>query len=319
MKRGLFLILTLSTFLVFGCADSDDEAPSALMPIQVTCGGIETTRGSAYTKDSLENLSTIAMYAYWQGFTTSIIYIPKTELEYKNNSWTDGNTYYWPLGAITLVSYSPATSSCITDLDTENHTVKFTVSHKVSEQIDLLTCNKRSSGNVEKNGKDIKFTYRHALARIDIIVKNNTSAELSNVGVDVSGKFTTQGIKGLEDYAKWTSVVSPTDTVSYTPTLTAKTIASGGSVENASNNSIMVIPNGNVDITFALHYEGIESPQLSTVNKVNLKQGCSYVFTLNVNGSEDGDDTETPDASASVPATRAVAPLEVTTCVEPWK
>jgi hypothetical protein len=255
------------------------------------------------------------MYAYWQDFNS--IYIPRTELKYKNNSWTDGNTYYWPLGAITLVSYSPATSSCITDLDTENHTVKFTVSHKVSEQIDLLTCNKRSSGNVEKNGMDIEFTYRHALARIDIIVKNNTSAELSNVRVDVSGKFTTQGIKRLEDYAKWTSVVSPTDTVSYTPTLTAKTIASGGSVENASNNSIMVIPNGNVDITFALHYEGIESPQLSTVNKVYLKQGCSYVFTLNVNGSEEGGDTETPDASA--PATRAVAPLEVTTCMEPWE
>lgn len=313
MKQLIVFLLASSSFIVFGCSDSEDEVQFDPAPISFSFSCEEVTRGTPIDLSYLQQNSQLVMYAVWEADNS--VYINKTELSYNSNTkyWEDGRSYYWPIDVneeLKFVSYAPENSDVFSNLDIVNHTIDFKVSEVVSEQVDFLGCNQQSHRTRNKNNGIVQFTYVHLLARVGIIINNNTGNELKDVSVAISGAFTTQGTRNLlnEQSGSWSKRTK--ESVTYFPELTSSSIADNASVENTSDNFIMVIPNGSVSITFTLNYteNGEQYTKEATITK-KLEQKKLHTFNLNVNASAD----------ASAPATRAVAPLEVATCVEPWE
>lgn len=325
-KSDWYLILLGLLSITYGCAECDDEWEGlSTYPIAFTTPST-ISRGAEISKSTLPTFQ-LRAFAYWRDLKESyninkaiiepitLSCVSTTSSKY---TWSDGNTYYWPLvGYVSFYCYGPYSS---TDKSTtliwtdETPYIKFKVSDNVQNQYDLLTCN--ANNNMQYKDGAVSFTLRHTLSRIGISIVNSTEKEITDLSASFSGDFCTYGEWKLQNYKNWEN--RTTEQKTYTPALDVTTLAADGTTQNQSDNYLMLIPPEKaIAITITIRFKIGEKSYIATstqaARKLAIESSYSYSITLTTASIQE----VTTDASA--PATRAVAPLEVTTCVEPWK
>jgi hypothetical protein len=292
------------------------------------------TRGSVIERSTSPSTYDLRLVAYWKEakHNAKIIkpFINPITLKYKSTDnkkhiWSDDNTYYWPLvGCVSFYCYGPykETDTSTTLLwsiksTNDNPYLELKVPSEVSSQYDLLTC--KGNTNVTSSDK-VEFTLRHALSRIGISIVNSTGSSITDLSVSFSGEFFTYGKWNLQDFDSWSD--KKIEHVTYTPELKDNNLADNGTTQNKDDNYLMVIPTQgdnteyiDISITVSFKIGGKAYVATNTQKEQNLKIETATRYSITLTTASIQEVT----TSASAPATRAVAPLEVTTCVEPWE
>lgn len=211
--------------------------------------------------------------------------------------WTYDPVKYWlPQGHIDFLAYAPyeegktlKNTSCI----------DFTVEKEVTKQKDLLWAN---AANKTKADNPVKFTFKHALAKIGYTVKTSvadagTTITLNKITLAGSADGTSKAFcpKGTIDLSTgiWTSSTSDEKLNFEWFTNTSGTVLNTEAADNAADNFLFVIPqNFSASATDKLYviveytikgYNGVTTPMTNKVYQKlekNFLQGKAYTINL---------------------------------------
>ena len=130
---------------------------------------VNGSRGSELNKDALQKSTEgFGVFGNYSSEGTATAYgknwFDNQPVTYKTSAWTYDPIKYWlPQGHIDFLAYAP-----YVDGTTLNNTsINFTVADQVADQKDLLWAN---AENKTKADNPVKFTFKHALAKIGLIV-----------------------------------------------------------------------------------------------------------------------------------------------------
>ena len=220
---------------------------------------VNGSRGSALTKDALQKST--------EGFGVFGNYSEKTETLYGNNlfeneqvtydksttpaKWTYTNTKYWPTeGHIDFLAYAPYGE---TPNFNGSSSIDFTVEKDAAAQKDLLWAKATNQTKAENSGTSkVKFTFKHALAKIGYKVKTSASYEGTTIKLNkitLAGSateptktaFYKEGTINLSTGA-WTPSTSEEKQNFEWFTNTSGTVVTTEAADNDPGNYLFVIP-----------------------------------------------------------------------------
>lgn len=232
-----------------------------------------------------------------EAFGSNLFENQKVTYSSTNNKWEYTPVKYWsPQGHIDFLAYAPRVDG--TTLN--GSSIEFTVADNAAGQKDLLWAN---ATNQTKTGNPVKFTFKHALAKIGYSVKTNTAytgatITLKKITLAGSADGTTKAFyaAGTIDLSKtsstdlWT-ISNPNTKLNFDWLSTDKTLDSD--TKNSDKEYLFVIPQNfskteeNADALFVIvEYTikyGDEKPVTYTVSsqlKQNFEQGKAYSIVL---------------------------------------
>ena len=264
---------------------------------------VNGSRGSVLDKPALQGLAegfgVFGNYkeANGQEFGANLFDNQKVTYSSTNNKWEYTPVKYWsPQGHIDFLAYAPRVDG--TTLN--GSSIEFTVADNAAGQKDLLWAN---ATNQTKTGNPVKFTFKHALAKIGYSVKTNTAytgatITLKKITLAGSADGTTKAFyaAGTIDLSKtsstdlWT-ISNPNTKLNFDWLSTDKTLDSD--TKNSDTEYLFVIPQDfsktteNADALFVIvEYtiqNGTTAAMTSTVSsqlKQNFEQGTAYSINL---------------------------------------
>lgn len=232
-----------------------------------------------------------------EAFGSNLFENQKVTYSSTNNKWEYTPVKYWsPQGHIDFLAYAPRVDG--TTLN--GSSIEFTVADNAAGQKDLLWAN---ATNQTKTGNPVKFTFKHALAKIGYSVKTNTAytgatITLKKITLAGSADGTTKAFyaAGTIDLSKtsstdlWT-ISNPNTKLNFDWLSTDKTLDSD--TKNSDTEYLFVIPQDfsktteNADALFVIvEYtiqNGTTAAMTSTVSsqlKQNFEQGTAYSINL---------------------------------------
>ena len=212
--------------------------------------------------------------------------------------WTYTNTKYWPTeGHIDFLAYAPYVGE--TQLK-NNTSIDFTVEGDVAKQKDLLWANAKDQTKANNSGANkVKFTFKHALAKIGYTVKTSahdagTTIKLNKITLAGSNDGTQKAFypKGTIDLSTgdWTPSTSDEKQNFVWFTNTDGTEVTTGATGNEPGNFLFVIPQKFsaspsdelyviVDYTIQTGTTDMKSIVSSKITK-DFEQGKAYTINL---------------------------------------
>lgn len=264
---------------------------------------VNGSRGSALEiadlKKSTDGFGVFGNYSSTDGEAYGFNLFDNQKVTYSstNNKWEYTPVKYWsPQGHIDFLAYAPRVDG--TTLN--GSSIEFTVADNAAGQKDLLWAN---ATNQTKTGNPVKFTFKHALAKIGYSVKTNTAytgatITLKKITLAGSADGTTKAFyaAGTIDLSKtsstdlWT-ISNPNTKLNFDWLSTDKTLDSD--TKNSDTEYLFVIPQDfsktteNADALFVIvEYtiqNGTTAAMTSTVSsqlKQNFEQGTAYSINL---------------------------------------
>ena len=264
---------------------------------------VNGSRGSALEiadlKKSTDGFGVFGNYSSTDGEAYGFNLFDNQKVTYSstNNKWEYTPVKYWsPQGHIDFLAYAPRVDG--TTLN--GSSIEFTVADNAAGQKDLLWAN---ATNQTKTGNPVKFTFKHALAKIGYSVKTNTAytgATITFKKITLAGSAdgTTKAFyaAGTIDLSKtsstdlWT-ISNPNTKLNFDWLSTDKTLDSD--TKNSDTEYLFVIPQDfsktteNADALFVIvEYtiqNGTTAAMTSTVSsqlKQNFEQGTAYSINL---------------------------------------
>ena len=264
---------------------------------------VNGSRGSALEiadlKKSTDGFGVFGNYSSTDGEAYGFNLFDNQKVTYSstNNKWEYTPVKYWsPQGHIDFLAYAPRVDG--TTLN--GSSIEFTVADNAAGQKDLLWAN---ATNQTKTGNPVKFTFKHALAKIGYSVKTNTAytgatITLKKITLAGSADGTTKAFyaAGTIDLSKtsstdlWT-ISNPNTKLIFDWLSTDKTLDSD--TKNSDTEYLFVIPQDfsktteNADALFVIvEYtiqNGTTAAMTSTVSsqlKQNFEQGTAYSINL---------------------------------------
>lgn len=224
---------------------------------------------------------------------------------YKTSAWTYDPLKYWlPKGHIDFLAYAPYVDG--TTLN--GSSINFEVANKVADQKDLLWAN---ATNQTKADNPVKFTFKHALAKIGYTVKTNvvgtgTTITLKKITLAGSEDGTSNApfyTSGTIDLSKttgapdlWTNLQGEQKFTWFDGTKQLSSISvfnNSNLSDNSDENYLFVIPQNftgahklYVVVEYTIDYNtGVKETMTNTVSKplsYNFQQGKAYMINLTV-------------------------------------
>lgn len=264
---------------------------------------VNGSRGSALEiadlKKSTDGFGVFGNYSSTDGEAYGFNLFDNQKVTYSstNNKWEYTPVKYWsPQGHIDFLAYAPRVDG--TTLN--GSSIEFTVADNAAGQKELLWAN---ATNQTKTGNPVKFTFKHALAKIGYSVKTNTAytgatITLKKITLAGSADGTTKAFyaAGTIDLSKtsstdlWT-ISNPNTKLNFDWLSTDKTLDSD--TKNSDTEYLFVIPQDfsktteNADALFVIvEYtiqNGTTAAMTSTVSsqlKQNFEQGTAYSINL---------------------------------------
>ena len=234
-----------------------------------------------------------------EAFGSNLFENQKVTYSTEETKWTYSPKKYWsPQDHIDFLAYAPRVEG--TKLKDNTSCIEFTVADNAAGQKDLLWAN---ATNQTKTGNPVKFTFKHALAKIGYSVKTNTAytgatITLKKITLAGSADGTTKAFyaAGTIDLSKtsstdlWT-ISNPNTKLNFDWLSTDKTLDSD--TKNSDTEYLFVIPQDfsktteNADALFVIvEYtiqNGTTAAMTSTVSsqlKQNFEQGTAYSINL---------------------------------------
>lgn len=264
---------------------------------------VNGSRGSALEiadlKKSTDGFGVFGNYSSTDGEAYGFNLFDNQKVTYSstNNKWEYTPVKYWsPQGHIDFLAYAPRVDG--TTLN--GSSIEFTVADNAAGQKDLLWAN---ATNQTKTGNPVKFTFKHALAKIGYSVKTNTAytgatITLKKITLAGSADGTTKAFyaAGTIDLSKTSStdlwsISNPNTKLNFDWLSTDKTLDSD--TKNSDTEYLFVIPQDfsktteNADALFVIvEYtiqNGTTAAMTSTVSsqlKQNFEQGTAYSINL---------------------------------------
>lgn len=223
--------------------------------------------------------------------------------------WKYSPLKYWlPEGHIDFLAYAPYDSQCDNQVSKDNQKLVFEVNSNIKNQKDLLWAN---ATNKKKANNPVKFTFKHALAKIGYTVKTNvvgtgTTITLNKItlagstAADPAKAFYTKGsidLSKLNGTDLWTTSTFPErqNFEWYNGTYNVTTSASHPDDNREKNEDyLFVIPqnfeSGHDDlyviVDYTINYNtGVQATMKWSVNskiEKNFEQGKAYMINLNI-------------------------------------
>lgn len=229
-----------------------------------------------------------------------------------STKWAYENTKYWPTeGHIDFLAYAPYDSNQKLIGDSK---LEFTVNPTITDQKDLLWANaaNQTKANNSGTGKNVKFTFNHALSKLGYTVKlkeNYTGATIKLTKITLAGSsngtegaFYTKGTIDLSKDLSNTSSSTALWTIS-TPAAKQKFEWFSGTpqdlakaYENPKTEYLFVIPQDfsasesesdklYVVVEYTIDYEGVTTTMTNKVYKKldnKFEQGKAYTINLTI-------------------------------------
>ena len=273
---------------------------------------VNGSRGSELTKDALQKST--------EGFGVFGNYSEKTETLYGNNlfeneqvtydksttpaKWTYTNTKYWPTeGHIDFLAYAPYGE---TPNFNGSSSIDFTVEKDAAAQKDLLWAKATNQTKAENSGTSkVKFTFKHALAKIGYKVKTSASYEGTTIKLNkitlagsatdpTTGAFYTKGTIDLSKGNDATDLWTKQDGKQYFTWFNGSQSLTSTSESNPETDYLFVIPQNfstgtdelYVIVDYTINYNtGAAATMKSTVSSKltkNFEQGKAYKINLSI-------------------------------------
>ena len=267
---------------------------------------VNGSRGSVLTKTALQGLTegfgVFGNYKNAEGLEFGSNWFDNVKVTYSSSpepaKWTYEHTMYWlPQGHIDFLAYAPFVGGTMLT----GSSINFTVANKVTEQKDLLWAN---AANKTKADNPVKFTFKHALAKIGYTVKTSvadagTTITLNKITLAGSADGTSKAFypKGTIDLSTgdWTPSTTDEKLNFEWFTNTSGTVLTTEAADNAADNFLFVIPqNFSASATDKLYviveytiegYKGVTTPMTNKVYKQlekNFEQGKAYTIKLSL-------------------------------------
>ena len=264
---------------------------------------VNGSRGSELTKDALQKSTEgFGVFGNYSSEGTATAYgknwFDNEHVTYKTSVWTYEPLKYWlPQGHIDFLAYAPFVGGTMLT----GSSINFTVANKVTEQKDLLWAN---AANKTKADNPVKFTFKHALAKIGYTVKTSvadagTTITLNKITLAGSADGTSKAFcpKGTIDLSTgvWTPSTSDEKLNFEWFTNTSGTVLTTEAADNAADNFLFVIPQDfSASATDKLYviveytiegYKGVTTPMKNTVYQKleqEFKQGKAYTINLTI-------------------------------------
>lgn len=217
------------------------------------------------------------------------------------NSWIYDGTRYWELGTYSFRAIHPAGMNGV-DCTPEGISVSaFDAGACGPDAVDLMTAEATvevDEAFIERKGDPVPLQFRHELARVNVVVKSESSAvtvsQVSLSGVNIRGDFRrAKGTDGAEEATTWTNVVScpPTDTPFVKNDIELSTAAENG-LERDVFGDLLLIPQPDLaaaKLQIAYRYPGETADRVAEISLNNSKiaafaAGKSYRFTVTLQG-----------------------------------
>ena len=136
---------------------------------------VNGSRGSELTKDALqksdEGFGVFGNYSEGTPTAYGTNLFENVPVTYKTSAWTYTPLKYWSTeGHIDFLAYAPY----VKGKTLTNTSIDFTVEGDVAKQKDLLWANAKNQTKAKNSGENkVKFTFKHALAKIGYTVKTS--------------------------------------------------------------------------------------------------------------------------------------------------
>ena len=267
---------------------------------------VNGSRGSELNKDALQKSTEgFGVFGNYSSEGTATAYgknwFDNQPVTYKTSAWTYDPIKYWlPQGHIDFLAYAP-----YVDGTTLNNTsINFTVADQVADQKDLLWAN---AENKTKADNPVKFTFKHALAKIGYTVKTSvadagTTITLNKITLAGSADGTSKAFcpKGTIDLSTgvWTPSTSDEKLNFEWFTNTSGTELTTDATTNAVDNFLFVIPQDfsasatdklYVIVEYTINYNIGKLSTIKTMDytvssqiKKNFLQGKAYTINLTI-------------------------------------
>ena len=225
-----------------------------------------------------------------------------------DTKWTYSPVQYWlPQGHIDFLAYAPYDSKYDKKVTNDNQKLDFTVDPDIKKQKDLLWAN---ATNRTKANNPVKFTFKHALAKIGYTVKTNvvTGITITLNKITLAGSedgtsnapFYTSGTIDLSKTTDapdlWTNLQGEQKFTWFDgiKKLTSTSVYNNSNIsDNSDENYLFVIPQNftgtnklYVVVDYTITYNtGAEATMTNHVSKslpYNFKQGKAYMINLTV-------------------------------------
>lgn len=250
-----------------------------------------TTRAEEITTANLTSMGILAYYTGQANFdaanaTPSFMYNqPVTK---SGTTWTYTPLKYWPNNPedkVSFFAYAPHNATGVT-LSSADHTgypyLTYEVPAAEANQTDLLA----SLPLLDKNGENLTFTMKHALTKVNIIVKDGESDDTPKVLNNFTLKAKSQGkLTYTADGFNWNTNDYPTTT--YTITQSNFNVTKGSTTTIAT---LYLIPD-KTDATFSMEYtvhgtieaDGIPPVHTVTVTDKSMPEASKWTAGKEVN------------------------------------
>lgn len=270
---------------------------------------VNGSRGSVLDKPALQGLTegfgVFGNYNEADGLKFGSNWFDNVKVTYSNTDtkWTYSPVQYWlPQGHIDFLAYAPYDSKYDKKVTNDNQKLDFTVDPDIKKQKDLLWAN---ATNRTKANNPVKFTFKHALAKIGYTVKTNVVGTLTTITLN---KITLAGsADGTSNAPFYTSGTIDLSKTTGAPELWTnqqgeqkftwfdgtKQLTSTSVFNNSDENYLFVIPQNftgtdklYVVVDYTITYNtGAEATMTNKVSRslpYNFQQGKAYMINLTV-------------------------------------
>ncbi|MCD7923328.1 MAG: fimbrillin family protein [Bacteroides sp.] len=251
----LFTPPLASLLLLAACGETDD-AEHRTTPIGFSTRVTETgtTRAEEITTANLTSMGILASFTGQTNFDGANVtpgFMYNQPVTKNGTTWTYTPLKYWPNNPedkVSFFAYAPYNATGVT-LSGADHTgypyLTYEVPAAEANQTDLLA----SLPLLDKNGENLTFTMKHALTKVNIIVKDGESDDTPKVLNSFTLKAKSQGrLTYTTNGFNWNTNGSPTTT--YTITQSNFNVVKGSTTTIAT---LYLIPD-KTDATFSMEY-----------------------------------------------------------------